>query len=71
VLKDRISFVIAHRLSTIRSADRILVISGGRIIEDGSHHELIRRRGQYFELDTNQFTSEKESQVLDEQARAF
>ena len=64
VLAGRISFVIAHRLSTIRSADRILVIAGGRIIEDGSHHELIRRRGHYFRLYTSQFTSEKESEVL-------
>lgn len=64
VLADRISFVIAHRLSTIRSADRILVIDGGRIVEAGSHHDLIRRRGRYFELYTNQFTSEKESEML-------
>ncbi len=65
VLEDRISFVIAHRLSTIRSADRILVIDGGRIVEDGSHHNLIRRRGYYFQLYTNQFTTEKESEVLE------
>jgi ATP-binding cassette subfamily B protein len=65
VLANRISFVIAHRLSTIRSADRILVIEGGRIIEDGSHHDLIRRRGHYFELYTNQFTTERESQLLE------
>ena len=65
VLANRISFVIAHRLSTIRSADRILVIEGGRIIEDGTHHDLIRRRGHYFELYTNQFTSEKESELLE------
>ena len=65
VLRDRISFVIAHRLSTIRSADRILLIDGGRIIEDGSHYELIRKRGRYFELYTNQFTSEKEAEMLE------
>jgi ATP-binding cassette subfamily B protein len=64
VLHNRISFVIAHRLSTIRSASRILVIDGGRIIEDGVHHQLIRRRGRYFELYTSQFTSERESQLL-------
>jgi ATP-binding cassette subfamily B protein len=67
VLEGRISFVIAHRLSTIRSADRILVISGGRVIEQGSHHELIRRRGHYYELYTNQFTHEHEEQVLAEE----
>jgi ABC-type multidrug transport system fused ATPase/permease subunit len=43
ILKNRISFVIAHRLSTIKSASRILVIEGGQIVEDGNHHELIRR----------------------------
>jgi ATP-binding cassette subfamily B protein len=65
VLANRISFVIAHRLSTIRSADRILVIEGGRIIEDGTHDQLIRRRGHYFELYTSQFTTEKESELLE------
>lgn len=65
VLAGRISFVIAHRLSTVRSADRILVIDGGRIIEDGSHAELIRSRGRYYELYTNQFTADRESQLLE------
>ncbi len=64
VLKSRTSFVIAHRLSTIRSADRILVIDDGRIVEEGTHHDLIRRRGRYYELYTNQFTQEKEEEVL-------
>jgi ATP-binding cassette subfamily B protein len=64
VLHDRISFVIAHRLSTIRSATRILLIDGGKIIEEGTHRQLLVRRGRYFELYTNQFTTEKESQVL-------
>jgi len=65
ILEGRISFVIAHRLSTIRSADRILVIHGGRIVEDGTHHEMIRRRGRYYDLYTNQFTHERESEVLE------
>ena len=64
ILRGRISVVIAHRLSTIRSADRILVISGGRIIEDGDHHALLRQRGHYHELYTHQFTEERESEVL-------
>ena len=64
VLKGRTSFVIAHRLSTIRSADRILVIDGGRIVEEGSHRELIARRGRYYELYTNQFTHEREEAIL-------
>ena len=58
VLSGRTSFVIAHRLSTIRKSDRILVIEDGRIIEEGTHSELIHRRGHYYELYLNQFLSE-------------
>jgi len=64
ILKNRISFVIAHRLSTIKSASRILVVEAGKIIEDGNHHSLIRRRGHYCDLYTNQFTHEREEAVL-------
>jgi len=49
------SFVIAHRLSTIQDADNILVMNGGNIIEQGSHVELLARRGFYFELYNSQF----------------
>jgi ATP-binding cassette subfamily B protein len=66
ILKNRISFVIAHRLSTIKSASRILVIDGGRIIEDGNHHELIRRGGHYRDLYTNQFTHDREAALLED-----
>jgi ATP-binding cassette subfamily B protein len=66
ILKNRISFVIAHRLSTIRSASRILVIDGGRIIEDGNHHELIKAGGHYRDLYTNQFTHDREEAVLED-----
>ena len=52
------SLIIAHRLSTIKRADRILVIEGGRIAEVGSHADLIRRRGHYYSLYTNQFRRE-------------
>ncbi|MCJ7544579.1 MAG: ATP-binding cassette domain-containing protein, partial [Phycisphaerae bacterium] len=64
VLRERTSFVIAHRLSTIRSADRILVIDQGRIIEEGNHHELLRRRGRYYDLYTSQFTQEQQDRLL-------
>jgi len=64
LLKGRTSFVIAHRLSTIRNADRILVIEHGRIAEQGTHHDLIRERGRYYELYTHQFLEEKGQQLL-------
>lgn len=48
--RDRTSFIIAHRLSTIRDADRIVVVQAGRILEQGSHAELLTRRGAYYEM---------------------
>jgi ATP-binding cassette subfamily B protein len=55
VLKGRTSFVIAHRLSTIRHADRIFVISGGRIAEEGNHEQLMSRDGKYRQLNMSQY----------------
>ena len=55
MMRGRTSFVVAHRLSTIRSADRILVMKDGRIIEQGSHDALLRRKGFYAELYSAQF----------------
>jgi ABC-type multidrug transport system fused ATPase/permease subunit len=46
-MAGRTSFVIAHRLSTIKDADRILVLSAGRLAEEGSHEELIAHNGLY------------------------
>jgi ATP-binding cassette, subfamily B, multidrug efflux pump len=57
---DRTSFVIAHRLSTIRDADVILVMEDGRIIEQGTHHELLDARGHYFDLYNSQFAAGRE-----------
>jgi len=56
---DRTSFVIAHRLSTIRDADTILVMENGRIVEQGSHDELLDARGAYYSLYMTQFRGEQ------------
>jgi subfamily B ATP-binding cassette protein MsbA len=55
LMRSRTSFVIAHRLSTIISADRILVLAGGRIVEDGSHLDLLSSEGLYSKLHSMQF----------------
>ena len=55
LLKGRTSFVIAHRLSTIKNATRIMVINDGQIIEQGSHEELMKIKGEYYELYTSQY----------------
>ena len=58
LMRGRTSFVIAHRLSTIRQADVILVVHDGKIIEQGTHSELIAKRGAYYNLYTRQFQEE-------------
>jgi ATP-binding cassette subfamily B protein len=63
LMKGRTSFVIAHRLSTIRDADTILVMNRGRIIEQGTHAELLARRGFYFDLYNSQFGEALEEAV--------
>lgn len=55
VMKGRTSFVIAHRLSTIKSADLILVINNGDIVEQGTHEELLAKKGEYEKLYNSQF----------------
>ena len=54
-MAGRTSFVIAHRLSTVRSADRILVLEGGRLVQEGSHEALLRETGLYSRLHGLQF----------------
>jgi ABC-type multidrug transport system fused ATPase/permease subunit len=56
LLAGRTSLVIAHRLSTIRAADQVLVLDGGRVVERGTHTELLRRHGYYFTLYQQQFS---------------
>ena len=55
LMERRTSFVIAHRLSTIRKADQVLVINDGKIIERGTHDELFKKRGFYYNLYMSQF----------------
>ena len=57
LMEGRTCFVIAHRLSTIKGADRILVMDGGDIVEQGTHAELLARRGMYYRLYKSQFES--------------
>ena len=66
VMDGRTSFVIAHRLSTIRRADVILVVNAGKIVERGSHAELMAKRGVYYGLYTRQYREEQLRNVMDE-----
>lgn len=55
LMKNRTSLIIAHRLSTIRDADKIVVIKDGKVAESGDHDTLLRQKGEYFKLYSNQF----------------
>lgn len=55
LMQDKTCFVIAHRLSTIRNADRILVVQDGEVVEQGNHEELMRKKGQYYQMYRAQF----------------
>ena len=61
LVRNRTTIVIAHRLSTVRRADAIVVMEGGRIIETGTHAELLARGGQYRRLYELQFADEEDS----------
>lgn len=64
VMKGRTSLVVAHRLSTVVNADKIVVMRGGKILECGTHYELLKNRGYYFTLYKNQFMQEKENNLV-------
>ena len=64
VTAGRTSLMIAHRLSTVRNADVILVVRGGKIVEQGTHQELLRLQGYYHELYTRQYEDEATAKIL-------
>ena len=64
VIQGRTSLVIAHRLSTVRNADLILVVRDGRIVEQGTHRELIAAKGPYYRLYTRQYEDEQTRGIL-------
>ena len=64
VIAGRTSLVIAHRLSTVKNADLILVVNDGKIVEQGTHKELLKAKGYYYRLYTRQYEEEATSSVL-------
>ncbi|MBK6504244.1 MAG: ABC transporter ATP-binding protein [Ignavibacteria bacterium] len=65
IMKNRTSVIIAHRLSTIKKCNRILVIKKGKIEEDGSHSELMHRKGHYYSLYTRQLREQREREIFE------
>ena len=65
VMAGRTSFIIAHRLSTIRRADIILVVHDGKIVESGSHRELMAAKGAYWQLYTRQYREEQTRSMME------
>ena len=64
VTAGRTSLMIAHRLSTVRNADLILVVKDGKIVEQGTHTELLEKMGYYHELYTRQYEDEATAKIL-------
>lgn len=70
VTQGRTSFVIAHRLSTVRDADVILVMRDGKVVERGTHGELLERKGYYYRLYTQQFVQESSDSAMRQSSQA-
>jgi len=68
LLVGRTSFVIAHRLSTIREADKVVVMHLGRIVEIGTHDELMAKKGMYYGLYTMQWRGQDEDEETEQTA---
>ena len=66
VIKGRTSIVIAHRLSTVRHADCILAVRDGKIVEQGTHRELIAKKGYYYDMYTRQYEDEETAKIFAE-----
>ena len=64
MIRGRTSLMIAHRLSTVKNADLILVVNDGKIVEQGTHRELLKKRGYYYRLYTRQYEDEATSKAL-------
>lgn len=63
LMKGRTCFIVAHRLSTIKNADVILVMDGGHVVEQGSHSELLKKKGHYYRLYTSQFAHAEDGKI--------
>jgi len=59
LIANKTTFIVAHRLSTVRKADKILVLSKGKIVEQGTHKELIKKKGAYYKFYSLQFRTEE------------